>query len=351
MSDESNAPESAPEVAPPSDGGYDPAAAADAVTAKMNEIRQRAATVVNQRNLEEANQHDFEASQEAVEPDPAQASAEEPPAGMVAAEPEDVSDSEPIEGDDSENSPEFAALKREKELADRQAQLAAKEAELARKEQELEDFYKRLEQDPVQAIRERDVQIKPEHADDFFNESLGELAPEDYQAKRKLRELEAENARLKAQAEEAQRSTVQSQFQEYQNTLRGAVEGVSAEKYPAMARVVEVYGADDAFQQAWAAAQHYARAGHVATPEQVLEAVNAHYAPLVGAVPDTPSTPPATPKAAPPKSKSSRPRSLRNNMQKAQTPPKPIEQMTDAERRAYWGANATRAFEAALQKG
>jgi hypothetical protein len=134
------------------------------------------------------------------------------------------------------------------------------------------------------------------------------------------------------------------------------VKTLDVEKYPVVGALLEAYDDTKVLNELWGYVQGGAQAGEIKSvddlrgsysPEKLLARLSEQYAPLVKRT--TERT--ADPEPIERKAGSTKPRSLRNDMQRSRAPVKPLEDMTPTEQREYYHERARKAAEAVMRRG
>jgi hypothetical protein len=234
-------------------------------------------------------------------------------------------------------------LAKEKALREERAALQKERSEMEAQIAEFRRASEFAKEDPVAVLRALGVS-----GDDFttvadhaLNESLGDLAPEDYRREQAQLRQQRELAQAKQELERIRTANQERDLQEYWNTMDSALSSLDGEQYPVVDRLVEAYGDQKVSEEIRLTVRRFAQAGIVATPEQCLRHLEDAYRPLVQGV-QPQSNEPAKPKA-----RAGNKKSLRNNLQQTAPRGRSLEDLTPEQQNAVFRER----FRAALRGG
>ena len=320
---------------------YDPAAAEAAATADREAALERINSEFSEESVEAQDDTPHQETDELSEPQ-VEASAED--TGGEAADGTEAEDGGQPDAEADGDAATAAVLKREKALRDERTALNAEREKFLAERQQLENAFSTLDNDPIAFMKAFGYKDFASLAEQAYNESLGDLAPDEYRQSRVQRQKDAELSAYKRRIEQLEQKSQQAELAQYQQGLKGSLEKIP-EQFPSVARLVDTYGQDRVYGDLWSVAQQYAQAGQVATPEQCMQAVEQHYAPLLGAAPE-PEPADQAQSAADPKPKKRRSRSLRNNMSQALPKiPDNIDELPEEEQRRIYRQRANAVFQ------
>ena len=296
----------------------------------------------------EVGNQDFDLSDVGEEPEPEPEPESEVVVKQDMFDPEQVPEPDPApepkpEPEAKLSETDSAVLAAEKKLrSEREARKAA--------EKKLREAQELFSVDPKAALELLGVESDIfETAEDLYNASLGDEAPDDWKVKSAWRKLEYERESAKRAKEQEEQVAAADAYDQYVDSINSAVRDLDVAKYPVIGKLIDTFGDAEVSGAMLQVAGLAAQRGTVPTPEQLLEDLSKKYQPLVGGSATSNDTSAEkhddeqkTPTERVPGAKKTK--SLRNNMQRSRAPVKSVDDMTPEEYRAYRLKRATQAM-------